>query len=278
MAIRPKLLLILAPLALSSPAPAQGPATAGDASAPSPSGWEFSVAPYLWGAGLNGTLSAEGLESDIDVSFSDIWDALDVGVLGTFEARRGRLSLASNLVYMKLSTDVGNPVSPLLPSAPPGSFEADTVTQSLLVEGLAGWEVLSVPLAGTADPRRFALDLRGGFRTWWLDSDVDVKLKPGVPVGPFSRSFDESDDWIDFLLGLRASAHVTEKLALVVSGDYGGFDIGSSSHRTWSVAGTVNYQIAKHWDVGVGWRTLEIERDIVDVTMEGPLVGGRYHF
>lgn len=265
-------------LALSSPASAEDPAAPPDATASGASGWEFSVAPYLWGAGLNGTLSTDGLETDIDVSFSDIWDALDAGVLGSFEARRGRLSLASNLVYLKLSTDVSNPVSPLLPIAPPGSFEADTVTQSLLVEGLAGWEVLSEPLAGASDPRRVALDLRGGFRTWWLDSDVDVKLEPGVPLGPFSRSVDESDDWIDFVLGLRASANVTEKLTLAVFGDYGGFDIGSSSHRTWSVAATISYRITEHWDLGVGWRTLEIDRDIADVTMEGPLVGGRYHF
>ncbi len=212
------------------------------------------------------------------MSFSDIFDALDVGVLGAFEARRGRLSLASNLVYLKLSTDVSDPVAPLLPIAPPGSFEADTVSQTLLVEGLAGWEVLSVPLSGASDPRRLALELRGGFRTWWLDNDVDVKLRPGVPVGPFSRSFDESDDWIDFLLGGRASVKLTEKLALVVSGDYGGFDIGSSSHRTWSVAGFVSYRITEHWDLAAGWRTLDIDRDIADVRMEGPLVGGHYHF
>jgi hypothetical protein len=281
LALRPTLALHLALTAVLlggglAPASAQGSGGAPDAAPPD--AWEFSIQPYLWGAGIDGTLTTERLEVDVDVSFSDIFEALDVGVLGTFEARRGRLSLASNLVYLKGSTDASRPVGRILPIAPPGSFEADVVSQTLIVEGLAGWEVLSVPLSDASDERRVALDLRGGFRVWWLDNEVDVKLRPGLPIGPFSRSFDESTDWIDFVLGARARATVTDRLTLVATGDYGGFDVGSSSHRTWSIAGLVLYRITEHWDLGLGWRTIDIERDVADVTMQGPLVGGRYRF
>ena len=283
-ALRPALVLHAALIAgwlggvLAPPAPASAQDSTGASDATASDAWEFSVQPYLWGAGLDGTLSAEGLEADVDVSFSDIFDALDVGVLGAFEARRGRLSLASNLVYLKGSTDVSDPVAPVLPIAPPGSFEADAASQTLIVEGLAGWEVLSVPLSDASDERRLALDLRGGFRAWWLDNEIDVKLRPGLPIGTFSRSFDESTDWIDFVLGTRASVGLTESATLVVAGDYGGFDIGSSSHRTWSVTGIASYRLTEHWDLSAGWRTLDIDRDVADVTMEGPLVGGRYRF
>jgi hypothetical protein len=264
-------------LVCSAPALAEDPAAAPDASAARSRGWQLSVAPYLWGAGLDGTVSAGRVEADVDVAFSDIFDALDIGALAAFEARRGRLSLTSNLVYLKLSTDADRPIGGVLPPAPPGSLDVDLDSQMLFFEGMAGYEVLSVPL-GAADARRLALDLRSGFRTWWLDNEIDVELDPGLPLGPFERSFDESDDWVDLLLGARVSAGLTEKLALVVSGDYGGFDIGSSSHRTWSIAGLVSYRIAEHWELGAGWRTLEIERGIADVEMEGPLIGGRYHF
>ena len=241
-------------------------------------GWEFSFAPYLWAAGLEASVEAQGVTSDVDVSFSDIWDALDIGVLGVFEARRGKLSMASNLIYMKLSTDAEQPVSPLLPVAPPGSFSIRTVTQTGILELRPAYEVLSLPLFGAADSRRIALDLGPAARVFWLDEHLSVKLRPGAPVGPFSRRFDESTDWVDFVAAARVRAQLGERIGLVVSGDYGGFDIGSSSHRTWSLAGFASYRLGEHWDLAAGWRTLEIDRGAVELEMAGPLIGAAYRF
>jgi hypothetical protein len=238
--------------------------------------WRFAFAPYLWAAGLEGTVDAERVSADVDVPFSDIWDALDVGVLGAFEARRGKLSLVSNLIYLKLSADAENPVSPLLPAAPPGSFTVRSLTEEVILELRPTWEVLS--LAPFGDERRVALDLGPAARVFWLDSHLHVALRPGVPVGPFSRRFDETTDWVDFLAAARVRAALTEEIGLVVAGDYGGFDIGSSSHRTWSLWGYFSYRLGQHWDVTLGWRTLEFERDAVDLEMAGPLVGAVCRF
>ena len=63
---------------------------AGDQSAAAePSGWAFEVTPYFLAAGLNGTAGARGVEADIDASFNDIWDKLDICLMGHFEARNG---------------------------------------------------------------------------------------------------------------------------------------------------------------------------------------------
>ena len=43
-------------------------------------------------------------------------------------------------------------------------------------------------------------------------------------------------------------------------------------------AAIVSYRLTEHWDLSAGWRTIVIDRDLADVTMEGPLVGGRYRF
>jgi hypothetical protein len=260
-------------LVLGSPASAEG-----DADATAAPGWEFSLAPYLWGSAIEGTVEADDVSADVDVSFSDILDALDVGVLGSFEARRGKLSLTSNLVYLKLSTDAERPVGPGLGAFPPGSLEADVEAQSLIFEGRGTWEVFSVPLFGDGDERRLALDLGPAFRLWWLDQEIDVELRPGVPLGPFASSSDESMDWVDFLAAARVRAQLTEKLALAVSGDYGGFDIGSSAHRTWSLGGFFAYRLGEHWDLALGWRTLELERGAADVELSGPLFGANYRF
>jgi hypothetical protein len=59
-----------------------------------------------------------------------------------------------------------------------------------------------------------------------------------------------------------------------VAGDYGGFDIGSSSHRTWSLAGFVSYRLGEHWDLAGGWHTLEMERGPIELEMVGPAARG----
>lgn len=247
------------------------------AATPAP-GWEFWFAPYVWAAGLEGSVEAERVTSDIDVSFSDIWDALDAGVLGAFEARKGRFSVATNLIYLKLSDEASEPVGSVLPAAPPGSFEVRSTTEELIFELRPAYEVLSLPLFGAGDERKTALDIGPGIRAFWLNSHLDVKLKPGVPLGPFSRRFDERTSWVDFVAAARVRAQLSEKLALVVAGDYGGFDIGSSSHRTWSIQGYASYQLGEHWDLVAGWRTLEIERGPAELEMAGPLIGAAYRF
>jgi hypothetical protein len=259
------------------------PARAEDEPAPAPaaaesSAWEFSLAPYLWMSKLDGSVSARGQSADFDVPFSDIWDNLDMGVLGAFEARKDKFSLTTNLIYMKLSPSGEQPVGSRIPIAPPGSFEVRLTTKMLLFELRPAYEVLSLPLFGADDERRIALDLGPAARIWWLDNHVHAKLEPGVPVGPFSLRVDETTDWVDFLGAARVRAQLFEKIGLVVSGDYGGFDIGSSSHKTWSLSGIATYQLGEHWDLLAGWRTLSIDRNGIDAKMEGPLVGANYRF
>jgi len=83
-------------LVLGAPARAGEP---GAAPPPTPQ-WEFSLAPYLWMTGLEGTVDADRHSAAVDVSFSDIWDVLDIGVLAAFEARRGKFSVTTNAIYM----------------------------------------------------------------------------------------------------------------------------------------------------------------------------------
>lgn len=253
------------------------PARAGSGDAAPPE-WEFSLAPYLWAAGLEGSVDADRVSADVDVSFSDIWDSLDAGVLTALEARRGKLSIVTNAVYLKLSPDGSHPVSPRVPTAPPGSFDVRVTSQMLIFELRPAWEVLSLRLFGAGDERTIALDVGPGARASWLDNHLDVKLRPGVPVGPFQSRFDQSTFWVDLVAAARVRARLSERIGLVVSGDFGGFDIGSSSHRTWSLAGFFSYRLGEHWDLGAGWRTLHIERGAVDLDMAGPLVGAAYRF
>src|SRR5262245_44319509 len=240
--MRPWLAIALL-LSAVAPARAEEAPAAPAADAPKKDEWQFILAPYLWGTSIDGTLEADGISTDVDVSFSDIVDDLDIGALANFEARRNKLSITTDVIYMKVSSDGTRPVGSGIGPFPPGSLATSVDAQALIFEGRLAWEVLSLPLAGESDPRRLAVDVGPLFRVWWLDTDADAKLRPGFPGGPFSASFDESIDWVDFTLAARARAALTDDIGIVIAGDYGGFDIGSSSHRTWSIAGYFSYKL-----------------------------------
>jgi hypothetical protein len=267
-------------LVFGSPASAEDAATPAsdptETAAPAPdAGWQFAFSPYIWFVGLHGTVDAGDASADINVNFDDIWDALDVAVLAAAEARNGRFSLATNLIYMKMSADAEHPVG-LLPVAAPGDFSVRGAVQEIMWEVRPFWEVASLPLF--SDQHRIALDLGPGVRYFWLDSHLDVKLRPGVPVGPFQRRFDSRTNWADWLGVARVRAQLTDNINVVVSGDWGGWDIGSSSHKTWSVTGFAMYKLGEHWDLSAGWRKIDVDRGDVDLSMSGPLLGAVYNF
>jgi hypothetical protein len=79
-----------------------GEAPAQAAAAPR-SGWSFDFTPYLWGAAMEGSVGAGALPTiNIDMSFSDILDHLDAGLMGAFEARKGRWGILLDAIYMKI--------------------------------------------------------------------------------------------------------------------------------------------------------------------------------
>lgn len=270
---------LLSLLALAAPALAQDDAPPSAPTDTASTGdWQFAFAPYIWGAGLQGTVAAGGVEADFDVDFSDIFDALDIAFLGAFEARKGKLSLTSNLSYMKLSTDVQGATGSVLPPAPPGAFEVDLDMQQLMLEDLAGYEVAAGPLFGDERNGQLAIDVRGGMRAWWLSNEIDVELDPGSPLGPYRREIDSSNGWLDLVIGGRIRVKLPARLGLVMAGDVGGFGIGDASRLTWSASAFMTYGLSDHWELAGGWRSLDLARGGVDIRMQGPLIGALYNF
>ncbi|MCP6559458.1 hypothetical protein NL501_30000, partial [Klebsiella pneumoniae] len=80
---------------------------------------------------------------------------------------------------------------------------------------------------------KFTLDALGGIRFWHISNDVTVSA-----LG-LTRSYGESFNWVDPVVGTRALLRLTDKLSLQAQADIGGF--GAGSELTWSVLGTVNY-------------------------------------
>jgi hypothetical protein len=66
------------------------PSVAAEENLQEENGWEFHVAPYMWFLSMEGDVTVNGQKSDVDTSFSDIWDELNIAGMVNFEARKDK--------------------------------------------------------------------------------------------------------------------------------------------------------------------------------------------
>ena len=123
------------------------------------SGWHFRVAPYLWMVALNGDVTVKGQESDLDLSFNDIWDELNIAAMLTFDARKGKWGIFGDTVYANLGNRkmVGgikiDPTVKLARLAAGGSYQlgtwrlSDTVAKMGRLSLLMACSVLATPIS-----------------------------------------------------------------------------------------------------------------------------------
>ena len=74
-------------------------------------GWHIGVTPYLWFASANGTVGALGRDASVNASFGDIFSKFNIGLMGVFEARKKRLILNTDFMWLKLSDDAALPIN-----------------------------------------------------------------------------------------------------------------------------------------------------------------------
>jgi outer membrane receptor protein involved in Fe transport len=119
---------------------------------------------------------------------------------------------------------------------------------------------------------RLELDLLGGARYVRARNEIEARL---AQIG---RDVDETFDWVDAVVGARFRVDVTETVSFSLSGDVGGFEIGSSSDFTWSGIAALTWQPWERWSLSFGYKVLDIDRDKIDIQQSGPALGATYRF
>lgn len=175
--------------------------------APEPK-WEFSITPYLFTAGLNGTVGARGRSVDVDASFGDIFERLDFGLMGTFEARKGNWGLLLDTMYISLSNE--------------------TTTRGILFSGVNSESKLFIidpemTYRAFANDKGASIDLLAGVRIWHLKNELT--FLPGL-LAPLVE-VSESKNWADPVVGARGVIALSPRLFLNGKFDLGGFGVGS---------------------------------------------------
>ncbi|MBK7977568.1 MAG: hypothetical protein IPK07_31375 [Deltaproteobacteria bacterium] len=262
-------LLVLA--ALGPPCTARAAEAAGS---PTEEGWTVDVIPYLWALSMTGTAGVAGVEADLDMSFGDILNDLNIALMGAVEARNGRWGFTVNPLYSRLSDE---PKATVL--GQPASLDV-TLDLFVLQFGL-NYRLGPFPLGRCGGGPELSILPQIGGRYTYLDTDVELDFLS-------SRGGSLTKDWVDPLVGLRGVLDLTPAWSLTVAGDVGGFDVGTQ--LAWSATGYVGYR----WDltdsvtgsVLLGYRALYqdyetgdgLEEFVFDTTMHGPVIGFDFGF
>jgi opacity protein-like surface antigen len=232
--------------------------------------WQYEFTPYLWASGMKGDTEGGRLPKvSVDASFSDIFDVLDFGIMGAFEARKDRWGMLFDAVYMKLSDGA------FASRTGPGPIGATaTANANVTMEQT----MLAAAVAYRAVEGRSPVDLIGGLRYVKLSVDADIHASFFALTGTVSRSADK--DWVDPYIGARVHLPVSPRWTLVGYADVGGFGVGSDN--TWQLSAGANYDFSKSISGKFGYRVLKIDYDksgfLYDMKNEGVYAGVGFRF
>lgn len=218
--------------------------------------WNRTMLIYLLGAGLDGKSQVGPLETDLEQSFSDILESLDVGGMGAFHASNGTWTHTIDVIYINLS---GNETLP-------SDVRFDAEIDQLIASYDIGYELAE------------HFELLAGVRYNSIDADLAVRL----PAGASRVSGDK--DWFDPYVGVRSTIAFNDTFALTLRGDIGGFDIGSK--LAWQAVVWLGWNFSETFFATFGYRVLDTDYEDgsgasvfkYDVAIHGPGVGVGWRF
>jgi hypothetical protein len=227
-------------------------------------GWSFALTPYLWIAGISGTVNTPFQrvpEQKVEADFGDVLSNISgLAFMGAGEVRYGRFGLIGDITTLTLESDVATPRGQLF-SGGKGRVSATTGMV------LGSWRAL--------EDGKNTLDLAAGVRPWSLTTKLTLEqgLLPGRTVKP-------SASWVDPLLGLRYSRRLGANWSATLYGDIGGF--GAGSEFTWELFGSVNYQVTDAISLRVGYRHMQVDHRHMgtetNINLSGPIIGATFRF
>lgn len=227
--------------------------------------WQFEVTPYLFAAGMDGTIGAKGVTSDVDASFGDITDHLDSGFMGLFTASKGPWAFGLEGVYMKLSDEGSKSVT--------GPFGQVTVDGALSVT--SRMTIYQGSVAYRVADNTTEVDLVGALRYTKLETDASVVLSttPDIIFPGGAKNASGSDSWTDAVVGVRALHTLNEQWSLLGYADVG----GGGSDLTYQFMVGADWEFAKDFIAKVGYRQLywdyKDEGTTWNMTARGPYLG-----
>ncbi|MET0892557.1 MAG: hypothetical protein ABWY01_03195 [Pseudoxanthomonas sp.] len=221
-------------------------------------GWQWMVAPYVWGVSLDTDLQrseppAGGIGSDIN--FDDVLDKFDGAFEVHVEGQGDHFGVLADFTYLGLADGQDRP-----------RFRTETDLDARLFEIAGVWS--------PDDERYRGLDVFAGLR--YIDLDLSVNFDPENPSFE-TTVFDGSQSYNDFMVGARYTWALSDRWGLTARGD-GSF---GDTEGTWNASAVATLRM-KHGAWLFGYRYLAAELEIgdtsTDLTVSGPIIGYGFIF
>lgn len=236
-------------------------------------GWQFAALIYGYYADINSKATLpNGTSSNVTVNASDLVNNLKFGVLGSFEARKDRWGMFTDVIYL----DVGKFKSQFR------DFTIGNIGIPADASASMNFDMKSVvwTLAGTyrvVGSQNAVLDVLAGARL--LDAKVSVDYTLNGNVGPIplpgrAGNLSTKQNYIDGVVGLKGKIAFGPDLKWFAP-YYG--DVGTGdSDLTWQVFGGLGY--AFKWGAVIGgWRYVDYkfksDSPIDSLSFNGPMLG-----
>jgi predicted porin len=185
--------------------------------------WEYSLTPYIWASGLNGTQGVAGRTLEVDAGFSDILEFVDTGLAAHFEAQGDPWGWFADAFYVKLTDKVNLPAATIDGEVKQKIYEAGVSYQfGDRLEGLVGAR--------------------------YQESDLDLQVRSVGSLGT-------SESWTDAFVGLRYTVVDDGKWRVWFRGDVGAGD----SDLVWQGQAGVSYRFNDRFAMVAAYRYLDTD-------------------
>jgi len=224
--------------------------------------WTFRGEAYLWAPAIKGHTSAADL---IDIQFSDIFENLGIAAMGTLAARKDKVTLFTDLIYLDIEGDYKS--------------TANIIHRPIETRVDAEMNAFIATLGGAyafMETDNTVLDAFAGARYLWVKTDLDFDIGQKI-----SESASLSGHVWDGIVGMRGQTRLNDKWSLTYFGDVG----TGQSDLTWQALGAFSYKFEKFEGV-LGYRYLRwnfeegkaLGEDYDNLYVTGPYAGVKFDF
>ena len=224
--------------------------------------WQVSASPYLWLAGIHGTVGAFDRDANVSVSPIELLSHFRFGLMGTADARWKRLVLPLDVIWSRLGDDKA------LPGVLLGATSTDVKASMFILTPKVGVRLLDEP--------KIKCDFLAGFRYWHLGQTLN--FSPSI----LNLNFSTSQNWVDPVVGGRIESPLSSKFVATVFGDVGGWGTGSQSE--YQVGGVLGYKLKETVTLQAGYRYLYVNyrgggarQPVFDAHLSGVVLGATFN-
>ena len=202
--------------------------------------------------------------TNVEITLDDILDNLELTVMATMGAKKGKWTFLTDVVYLNLDHSQNKNL-----------VDDGPVRLDLTNFEMKAWIVTPYASYNVLDSDRVNLNLLAGARYLWLE--ITPEIEKQILTTTSTSSSAESDNVWDGIVGVRGAIKLDEKWYLPFH-----FDVGTGdSDVTWQTYAGVGYKL-DNFDLALGYRHLRWDFDdgapLQQLYITGPMVGIKYWF